>query len=56
MKIESIFQKYFFISFLIGILISFILILFLLGIYANNYYDKSSMRNIMNLEKNYEES
>ena len=56
MRIEYIFRKYFFISFLIGIFICFLLITLLLVMYTNNYYDKSSMQNIMKLEKNYEEA
>ena len=51
MKMESIFFKYFFFSYLIGIFISSLIIVLLIIIFTNNYYDKTSMQDLVSLEK-----
>ena len=56
MKMETIFLKYFFISFLIGIIISTLLVTLLIGIFTNNYYDKTLIQDVINLEKKYAEA
>ena len=53
---ETIFLKYFFISFLIGIIISTLLVTLLIGIFTNNYYDKTLIQDVINLEKKYAEA
>ena len=55
MKMESLFFKYFFFTFLIGIFISALIIVLLIGIFTNNYYDKTFIYDIIKLEKKYAE-
>ena len=52
MKMESLFFKYFFFPFLISITIITFLVTILLGFFTNNYYDKTSIQEIIKLEKN----
>ena len=52
---ESLFFKYFFFTFLIGIFISALIIVLLIGIFTNNYYDKTFIYDIIKLEKKYAE-
>ena len=56
MKMEFIFLKYFFFSFLIGIFISLLIVILILVFFTNNFCDKKSMQDIINLEKKYAES
>ena len=56
MKMESIFFKYFFFSFLTGIFISILIIILILGFFTNNFGDKTSIKDIINFEKKYAES
>ena len=56
MKMESLFFKYFFFPFLISITIITFLVTILLGFFTNNYYDKTSIQEIIKLEKKYAES
>ena len=51
MKMESIFFKYFFFSFLTGIFISILIIILILGFFTNNFGDKTSIKDIINFEK-----
>ena len=56
MKMEYIFFKYFFFSFLIGIFISLLIVILILGFFTNNFCDKKSMQAMINLEKKYAET
>ena len=53
MRLENIFLKVFFYPFLIGVILSTLAVTSFLGIFANNYYDKRTSNNIVNLEKKY---
>ena len=55
MKMESLFFKYFFFSFLIGVFISTLIVILILGFFTNNFDDKTSIQNIIKLEKKYAE-
>ena len=50
-KLEDIFFKYFFNSFLISAFLSSLISIIFLSIFTNNYYDKRALKNIINLEK-----
>ena len=53
---ESIFFQYFFFSFLISIFISILIVILILGFFTNNFGDKTSIQDIINLEKKTAES
>ena len=55
MRIESIFFKYFFYPFFIGIILSSLTVVIFIGVFTNNYTDKITYKNIINLEKKYSE-
>ena len=50
-KLEDIFYKYFFSSFFICVFLSSLISIIFLSIFTNNYYDKRTIKNIINLEK-----
>ena len=52
MKLEDKFFNAFFYPFLIGIILSIIIVGVILAIYSNNYLDKKSAQDIYELEKN----
>ena len=51
MELKSIFFKSFFFPFLSGIILSTLVITIFLGIFTNNYYDKRTSKNIIDIEK-----
>ena len=53
MKLESIFLRLFFFSFFIGIFLSTLVVTILLGVFTNNYNDKRTLQNVIDLEKKY---
>ena len=53
MKLENKFQSAFFYPFLIGIILSIIIVAFIIYRYSNNYLDKKSAEDIYTLEKTY---
>ena len=53
MKLEDKFFNAFFYPFLIGIILSIIIVGVILAIYSNNYLDKKSAQDIYELEKKY---
>jgi len=55
MELKDIFFKSFFYPFLVGIFLSTLVITLTLGIFTNNYYDKRTRKNIIDLEKKYSE-
>ena len=55
MRIEDIFFKYFFYPFFIGIILSSLTVVIFIGVFTNNYTDKITYKNIINLEKKYSE-
>ncbi len=55
MRIESIFFKYFFYPFFIGIILSSLTVVIFIVVFTNNYTDERTYKNIINLEKKYSE-
>ena len=53
MKLENKFFQNFFSPFLSGVILSTLIVLILLGLFTNNYYDKSTSQNIINFRKKY---
>ena len=53
MKLENKFFQNFFFPFLSGVILSTLIVLILLGLFTNNYYDKSTSQNIINFRKKY---
>ena len=51
MELKDIFFKSFFYTFLSGIILSTLVITIFLGLFTNNYYDKRTSKNIINIEK-----
>ena len=51
MELKDIFFKSFFFPFLSGVILSTLVITIFLGIFTNNYYDKRTSKNIINIEK-----
>ena len=53
MKLEDKFFHSFFYPFLIGVLLSMIIVIIFLGKFTNNYFDQRTGKNIVDLEKKY---
>ena len=53
MKLENKFQSAFFYPFLIGVILSIIIVSFIIYFYSNDYLDKKSAEDIYNLEKKF---
>ena len=53
MKLENKFQSAFFYPFLIGVILSIIIVSFIIYLYSNNYLDKKSAEDIYTLEKKF---
>ena len=53
MKLEDKFFQSFFYPFLAGVLLSMLIVTIFLGVFTNNYFDKRTGINIVNLEKKY---
>ena len=53
MKLEDKFYSSFFYPFLIGVLLSMLIVIGFLVKYTNNYFDNRTGKNIVNLEKKY---
>ena len=53
MKLEDKFFQSFFYPFLVGVLLSMLIVTIFLGVFTNNYFDKRTGINIVNLEKKY---
>jgi len=51
MELKDIFFKSFFFQFVSGIILSTLVITIFLGIFTNNYYDKRTSKNIIEMEK-----
>jgi len=51
MELKDIFFKSFFYTFLSGIILSTLVITIFLGLFTNNYYDKRTSKNIIDIEK-----
>ena len=56
MKLEDKFFTSFFYQFLIGVILSTLIVILFIGIFTNNYYDKRTYKNIINLKKNQSKS
>ena len=53
MKLEDQFFQSFFYPFLVGVLLSMIIVTIFLGIFTNDFFDKRTGKNIVDLEKKY---
>ena len=53
MKLENKFLSAFFYPFLIGIILSIIIVAFIIYLYSNNYLDEKTAEDIYTLEKKY---
>ena len=53
MELQEKFFKAFFFSFLIGVILCTLIVIAFLGFFTNNYLNKRTSQNIINLRKNY---